>query len=174
MKLQEQLSGMRLQGLFAVAMLATFALSGCGAPDQTITAPSAERIRLGENQNYYDFGSHVVHVNALTTNQLTSEVATAYKIRRSDKSAMLNVVLLEKSDAAANTPAEGDVTVSASNLSGQLKSVEMREVRDGENIYYIGEARIANQETLIFEIDVKPAGANAPLLLTYSRKFYID
>jgi len=164
----------QFSGLAVLAGVLMLGLSACEGPDQTITAPGPERMRLGTDQNYADFASHVVHVNALTTSQLTPEVASVYKIVRSDKSVMLNVVVLKKQSAGSDMPSEAQVNVAAANLTGQLKSMDMREVRDGDNIYYIGETAIANQETLTFDVDVVPAGSDAPLLFSYSRKFYID
>jgi len=157
-----------------VAIVAAGLLAGCEPKEQVITAPAPDRVRYADNQNSHDFGKHVVHANALTTNQLTPEVAAAYKIVRSDKSAMLNVVVVEKDGTAEGKPVSATVNVSAANLTGQLKAVEMREIRDGDNIYFIGETSIANQETLIFEVDVMPEGHDEPLLFTYSQKFYVD
>jgi hypothetical protein len=64
--------------------------------------------------------------------------------------------------------------VDAFNLTGQLKSLDIRMIEEGENIYYVGEVSVDNQETLIFNIDVQPKGTDSPYLLTYSRKFYVD
>ncbi len=137
-------------------------------------APEPERVRLGADQNYADFGSHVIHVNALTTSQLTPAVAATYGITRSDSRAMLNVVILEKDESPQGQPASGIVEVDAANLTGQLKSVDIRRVEDGENIYYIGDVSIANQERLNFNIDVTPDGTSQPLRLMYSRQFYTE
>lgn len=167
-------TSLRFSCLSAIAVMLMFSLSACEGPDTTITAPAPERVRLGNDQNYVDFGDYVVHVNALTTSQLTPEIAAAYDIVRSDKSAMLNVVAMEKQASGSDMPVEATVSVAAANLTGQLKSMDMREVRDGENIYYIGEVAIANQETLMFEIDVRPLGSDADLLFSYNRKFYVD
>jgi hypothetical protein len=146
----------------------------CDGSPSAITAPEVERIRLAVDQNQKDFGAHAVHVNALTTDQLTPTVAKAYGIVRSDSVVMLNVVIIENDGSADGQPAAGNVEVNAVNLTGQLKSVDIRKVQEGENIYYIGELSIDNQETLIFNIDVQPEGAKSPYLMAYSRKFYTD
>ena len=139
-----------------------------------VTAPEPERIRLASDQNYLDFGTHVIHVNAMTTNQLTPAVAATYDIVRSDSRAMLSVVLLEKDDTPQGKPASGNVVVSAANLTGQLKSIDIRKVEDGGNIYYIGDVSIDNQERLNFQVDVTPDGMSQPMRLMYSRQFYTD
>jgi quinol monooxygenase YgiN len=55
---------------------------------------------------------------------------------------------LRKEDCSLPQPVSGQVTVAANNLTGQLKSVALREIREQEAIYYIGEYGIANGETL--------------------------
>jgi len=157
-------------------MAAVIAVAACDSGPQGITAPGPERIKLGTEQNYMDYGDYVVHVNALTTNQLPAQVAEVYGIVRSDSSAMLNVSVLKKdaSQPSGNVAVVASVAVAAANLTGQLKTMELREVREGNSIYYIGDVSIDNQETLRFDIDVLPEGSDEELLLSFSRKFYTD
>ena len=118
-----------------------------------------------------DIGDHVVHFSAQSTDQLPPEVARAYNIVRSKNRAMLNVSILRESD---NVPVAGDVTVKTVNLTGQLKNVTMRRIDEQEAIYYIGETPVANRETLIFDITVKPEGADSPSEVRFKRQFYTD
>ena len=156
-----------------VVLVAGLLLAACDN-SAVIIAPEHERVRLAAEQNYVDFGTHVVHVNAMTTNQLTPAVAATYGIVRSDNRAMLNVVILEKDDTPQGKPASGKVAVSAANLTGQLKSMDIRKVEDGVNIYYIGDVSVDNQERLNFQINVTPDGASQPMLFTYRQQFYTD
>ena len=51
----------------------------------------------------------------------------------------------------------------------------MRQISEQEAVYYIGETKIANRETLIFEITVKPEGEDRPSdVIRFQRKFYTD
>ena len=85
---------------------------------------------------------------------------------------MLNVSVIRKSD---NAPVSADVTVKTRNLTQQLKSVEMRQINEQDAIYYIGETKIANRETLIFEITVRPDGEEKPAeVIRFQRQFYTD
>ena len=81
---------------------------------------------------------------------------------------------LRKEDCSLPQPVSGQVTVAANNLTGQLKSVALREIREQEAIYYIGEYGIANGETLIFSIDVTPIGEISPLSARYMKQFFVD
>ena len=87
---------------------------------------------------------------------------------------MLNVVILEKDDSTQGKPSIGAVSMNAVNLTGQLKSLDIRQIQDGENIYYIGDVSVDNHETLKFNIDVIPDGYSTPMRLTYSRTFYTN
>ena len=145
-------------------ILATLAACG-GGGERTVpeARPAAD--------SYADIGDHVVHFNALSTDQLSPEIASAYNIVRSKNRAMLNVSVLEE---ATNTPVEATVTVKTVNLTGQMKNVVMRKVEEQTAIYYIGETPVANRETLVFDISVTPAGATDPAELRFQRQFYTD
>jgi Domain of unknown function (DUF4426) len=84
---------------------------------------------------------------------------------------MLNVSVLRASD---NKPVEADVTVKAVNLTGQLKSINMRQIDEQEAIYYIGEVAIANRETLIFDISITPDGVDSRSDVRFKRQFFTD
>jgi hypothetical protein len=87
---------------------------------------------------------------------------------------MLNVSIIRKSD---NMPVAGEVTVKTVNLTGQLKSVTMRQIEEPGDvvaIYYIGETPVANRETLVFDISVLPEGADTASDVRFKRQFYTD
>jgi hypothetical protein len=84
---------------------------------------------------------------------------------------MLNVSFVEK---ATGRTVEGTVEVSASNLTGQTKNITMRPVRDAEAVYYIGEVPVAHRETLVFNIEATPSGADRPAMMKFRRQFFTD
>lgn len=144
-------------------------LFGCGGGD----APTIPEAQPAE-ETAASIGDHTVHFSAQSTDQLPPEIARAYSIVRSKNRAMLTVSIIED---ASNTSVTGDVSVKTENLTGQLKNVIMREIRepgDVEAIYYIGETPVANQETLIFTISVQPDGKTSPSLVRFRRQFYTD
>ena len=118
-----------------------------------------------------DIGDHVVHFSALSTDQLPPEIAKVYNIVRSKNRAMLNVSILREAD---NVAVPADVTVKTVNLTGQLKNITMRRIDEQEAIYYIGETPVANRETLIFDISVKPEGSDRASEVRFKRQFYTD
>ena len=149
-----------------IAMTVLGLIAGCGGPGGNADVPEAEPAGASSA----DIGDHVVHFSAQSTDQLPPEIASAYNIVRSKNRAMLNVSII-RSDGV---PVAGDVTVKTQNLTGQLKTVTMRRIDEQDAIYYIGVTPVANRETLIFDISVKPEGAEQASDVRFKRQFYTD
>jgi hypothetical protein len=142
-------------------------MSACGGPDETADIPEAQPAGATSAK----IGEFVVHFSAQSTDQLPPDVARTYNIVRSKNRAMLAVSVLQATD---NKPVTAVVTVKTVNLTGQLKNVTMRQVNEGEAIYYIGEVTIANRETLIFDISVTPDGVEKASDVRFKRQFFSD
>ena len=149
-------------------------LGGC---DQQAGSNQASTNRIAYDANVHDkeFGNYVIHVNALTTDQLPTEVARGYKISRSKNRAMINISVREKQNDN-EVPITASIKVVAKNLSNQLKNVDIREIKDTDPvaIYYIGELPVSNEETMVFDIDVMPAGASKPVMISYRQQFFTE
>ncbi len=122
-------------------------------------------------QQSVSFDGYTVHYNALSTSQLTPQVAQAYGIQRSSSRALLNITVLDANDE----PTEARVTANARNLTGQRREIDMRKIAEGDDaIYYIGEFRVNNMETFDFTVDVRPEGADKPIEVTFRQQFYTE
>ena len=104
------------------------------------------------------FGPVEIHYNALTTDELLPEVARAYKIERSKTRGLLTISVLKQNQMGAASPVPAKISVYATNLSQQLANIEMREIREGTAIYYLGEFRVTPPDTLKFTATVEVAG----------------
>lgn len=156
----------RILAFFALATLIT----ACGGPGDSAKVPTAQPAEATSAE----IGEYVVHFSAQTTDQLPPDVARAYNIVRSKNRAMLNVSVIRKADKQS-VPAT--VQVKTSNLTGQLKNVTMRKIEepgDTVAIYYIGETSVANRETLLFDITVRPEGQTVASEVRFKREFYTD
>jgi hypothetical protein len=69
-------------------------------------------------------------------------------------------------------PIKASVSLSAANLTGQLKSVDVREIEDSTSIYYLGEVSVDDKETINFDFDILPEGDDRTLLVRFSHQFY--
>lgn len=164
---------MRAYRLLIAALATLTILSGCeqnsGSQSQG-TAPTAEAAETASK----DFGDYVLYFNAISTDQLQPEVARAYNIARSKSRAMLNVSIVKNSDNGLGSSVAGAVEVSAANLTGQIKNLTLRQIQEGDAIYYIGDVAIANGETLVFDIKAIPANETTPFTVRFSRQFFSD
>lgn len=153
----------------ALAVIAA-TLTACG-PRPESGAPPARP----SEASFQQFGRYEVHYNAIRADQIPAEVARAHGIERSKNRVMLNVTMLQElSDGAPRKPVKGNVSVDAYNLNGQLKNMEMRQVTEGEAIYYIGTASISASEILVFDINATPEGESAPFEVKFKREFFAD
>lgn len=150
-----------------IIALTSFAMLGACGPSEDAAVPAAEPA----GASFVNIGQHVVHFSAQSTDQLPQRVAQAYGIVRSKNRAMLNVSVLEEDTNQAVT---AEVAVKTVNLTGQLKNVTMRKIEEQEAIYYIGETPVANQETLIFDITVRPDGVEETSNVRFKRQFYTN
>jgi hypothetical protein len=106
-------------------------------------------------ENSQPIGNYIVHYNALSTETLPPTVAKAYGITRSKNKGLLNISILRK--GAGFQGVEADINVSATNLTGQLRNIELRKIVEQNAVYYISEFSVSDRETLDFSIQVKTA-----------------
>lgn len=156
-----------------IILCLSWTITACGpGPGESGSTRSGAPAEISEELNYKDFGDYVLHYNAISTDQIAPTIAKSYGITRSPNRAMLNISILRKNEGATGTAVKATVTAKVVNLTGQLKSVKMRPITEGEAIYYIGEMNVANAETLIFDISALPEGESGPLIVRYKKQFF--
>jgi hypothetical protein len=134
----------------------------------------AAAVGLAVAENATHVPGYIIHHNALTTDTLSPQVAKAYNIQRSKNRGMLNVSVIKEVPGSSGYAVKADIAAHASNLSGQTKAIELREVTDGDAIYYIGDFRVTNQETLNFALDVVPNGSASHYTAKLSQEFFTE
>ena len=160
-------------GLRTAAMVAALALTACGQSPAPNTPFAEDSDVMTATEPFRDFGAWSVHVNALLTDQLTAEIASQYGIARSNSRAMLNVSIVRDQPVDGSSGMRANVSVSATNLSDQLRNLTMREIVEDDAIYYIGETAVTDGETLIFTISVTPEGEGTQTI-RYMQQFFVD
>ena len=125
-------------------------------------------------ENSTTIPGYVIHHNALSTEMLTPEVAKAYGIKRSKQRGLLNIAVIKDVPGTQGQPVTAEISVRATNLIGQAKAIQLREVREGEAIYYIGDFPIANREKITFRLKVKPTGSTREYSAELTQEFFID
>jgi hypothetical protein len=148
-------------------------LVGCGPADEVDVTNTIEGV-LPATEGAKDFGEYVVYFNALNTDQLAPDIAREYGIVRSKSRAMLSVSIHRKGESGQTTAVTGAVAASAVNLTGQLKTMTLREIKEGEAIYYIGELAITDGEVLIYTIDATPSNDPSRFTVRFKKQFFVE
>jgi hypothetical protein len=131
------------------------------------SVPAASRAEQSQ-----DFGDYVVHYSAITTDTLLPEIARAYGITRRSNRALLTLSVLKKVMGTTGVPVGATIKGTATNLSGQLRTLEPRTVQEGNAIYYIAEFPVANEEVLDFVLQVAPTGEDRSLTVRFRQQFF--
>jgi hypothetical protein len=119
-------------------------------------------------------GGYTIHHNALTTDSLPSQVATAYRIQPSKNRALLNVSVIRDQPNSIGVPVPAEIRAVARNLFGQIRPIELREVREDQAIYYIADFPVAHREVLNFDFEIMPEGGQYPLRANMRMEFWTD
>ena len=115
---------------------------------------------------------YAIHHNALLTSDLSPEMASRYQIRRSPNRALVNISVIKEEPGTTGKPVRAMVKVTARNLRGQVRPIPLREVRDGEAVYYLGEFLVENGEVDTFDLEVTPQGSSETLHATFEQQFF--
>lgn len=116
-------------------------------------------------------GPYTIHYSALPSTLITPEVARNSGLTRSASRGLLNIAVIKK-DGDREFAVTAVIEAAATNAAGQRQGLRMREVREGEAIYYLGEPRISEGERLDFDVRITPEGAGEPVLLRFAQTFH--
>ena len=130
-----------------------------------LTTPAA-----AENSTEVD--GYTIHHNAITTDMLTPEISRAYRIPRSRNRGMLNVSVIKDVGDSSGQPVAAGVTAVSINYLGQQRPIRMREIREGDAVYYIGDFLVQHGELLSFDIEVRPEGEKQVFSTRMSQEFF--
>ncbi len=123
-------------------------------------------------ENSKEFGDYVVHYNAFRSDTISPEVAKQYGLARANNRVLINIALLKKVLNTTGKPTAAKVTGHASNLTGQLKQLEFKEITEGNAIYYLAETKISDGEFLKFDLKVIPEGETRAARLQFDKRFF--
>lgn len=122
-------------------------------------------------ENMKKIGNLDVHYIALNSTFLTPKIASSYGITRSKVNALINISVLDNSQAGKPALSVG-MSGYAQNILGQRLPLEFVEVKEGKAIYYLAELRYDDQEVFQFHIDIMNQGQKQ--ILNFEQKLYVD
>ena len=123
-------------------------------------------------ENSRVFGDYVVHYNAFRSDTLSPEIAKTYELTRRNNRIIVNITVLKKVMGTPGKPVAATIAGNASNLTGQLKTLEFREIKEDTAIYYIAELKVSDGEFLKFKLNITPEGEEGPARLQFSKRFF--
>jgi len=144
----------------------------------------AEKQPQIEPKKYLTDDCHVIYYNAIPTGFLTPKVAETYRVMRSKRRGLLNISIRQY----PSTP-EGDclekqfmkskavmatVTAKAANKIQQPKTFKMRQIEEGDAIYYIDDFGFSHKENFDFTITVVIDGQDKVHEIEFSQQFFVD
>lgn len=132
----------------------------------TITLLCSANARAEQMQKLGDWDVHYI---AFPSTFLTAEVASTYDINRSKYLGIINISVLDSDNQKSQAVT---ITITARNLLGNIRELEVREIREQNAIYYIAEVPHRNEET--YRIKVTLSSGNQTQELKFQQKFYVD
>jgi hypothetical protein len=118
------------------------------------------------------FGPFELHYSVVNTTFLNPTIAATYGITRGEKRAILNLAVRE--NLASGSEARAMLLQGRTWDLIQNQTLEFREIREGEAIYYIAEFPFINEEWRFFEIDFRPTGAQQTYTFKFKHQLYVD
>lgn len=123
-------------------------------------------------ENAMEFGDYVAHYNAFRSDTISPEIAKQYGLERASNRALINIAVLKKVMNTTGKPTKATITGHASNLTGQLKQLDFKEITEGTAIYYLADTKISDGEFLKFEIKIIPEGEDRAARLRFNKRFF--
>jgi Domain of unknown function (DUF4426) len=135
-----------------------------------LTALGFGTIAVAENSQ--QFGDYVIHYNAFRSDTLSPDIAKQYDLTRRNNRVLINIAVLKKVLDTTGKPVAATVTGHASNLTGQLKELTFREIKEDTAIYYLADTQVSDGEYLKFELKITPEGETEPARLEFQKRFF--
>ncbi len=126
----------------------------------------------GYAENSKEFGDYVIHYNAFRSDTISPKIAKQYGLTRANNRVLINIAVLKKVMNTTGKPTSSKVTGHASNLTGQLKKLEFKEITEGNAIYYLANTKISDGEFLKFDIKIIPEGETRAAKLRFDKRFF--
>ena len=118
------------------------------------------------------FGDYEVHYIGLNSSFLPEEAAEAYDIPRSRSLAYLSISVLKTAKDTVPTPVTAELTGTIKNLIGQSRTIDFREIKETNAVYYVSTFRFDKNEIYRIDLDVTPEGTSRTFDVKFSQKFY--
>ena len=132
---------------FSLCMLALVACAPSASPPASTVSSSGD----ASQEAVARAGDVTVRASAVPTLSLSPEIATRYGIERNEDSVLLLVMVRRGTEESA---VGARIQATATDLRGRPRPIEMRELRMGELLDYVGVVEADLPDTLRFDVQV--------------------
>ena len=117
-----------------------------------------------------EFGNYIIHFNAFRSDVLSPEIAKQYNLTRRNNRVIVNIAVIKKVANTTGTGVAAKVTGHLKNLTGQMKTIEFKEIKEDTAIYYLAESQFTEGEFLKFDIKVTPEGGTGTASIKFDKR----
>lgn len=114
-------------------------------------------------------GDLEMHSVAMLTTELTPEAAKDYNVTPAGGRGLLTVTLTRKGRHGKAVSIPGQVYAGAVTQDNKIFTIPVREVRQADGVYYLGEYRVNAPDTIRFLVNANVLGK--PMKTEFSRAF---
>jgi hypothetical protein len=107
---------------------------------------------------------------AVPTSELTPEMARELNVVRDPQRGLLSVTISRDLGQGKTQPLQAQVFAGAINQHNLVSTIPVREVQQGDKVYYLGEFRVTPPDTLRFLVNASTLHGK-PLKAEFSRAF---
>lgn len=124
-----------------------------------------------DDRPFREFGDYRVYYSAFNSSFVGPEVAAAYDIVRGRDRGLVNIAVMP-AGTIGGRPAV--VKGQVANIFAQSQELKFLEIREGDAVYYLAPFNFENEDSLTFNITVKPNPDMPSYTLSFQRTFYRD
>jgi hypothetical protein len=117
-------------------------------------------------------GNFDIHYMALSSTFITPEIAKTYGIERSGYNGLVNITVLN-TNLDGNPAVAVEISGIANNLIDARITLDFKEIREGDAIYYIAEVPFRDDQEVNFDIAIKYAN-QLNTSLKFKQRFYVE
>ena len=114
-------------------------------------------------------GDLEMHSVAVPSTELTPDAAKDYNITPAPGRGLLTITLIKKGRNGKAESVPGQVYAGAVTQDNKLLTIPIREIRQADGVYYLGEYRVSAPDTLRFLVNANVLGK--PMKAEFSRAF---
>lgn len=153
-----------MRTVFRTAASAVLMLSAAFASSSVLADDRGERKQV--------FGNYEVHYIGLNSSFIPEDAAEAYDIPRSRSLGYLSISVLKTDEGEMPVPVVANVTGQMKNLIGQSRTVEFREIKETNAVYYVSTFRFDKNDVYRFSLKVTPDGQPKTFDVNFNQQFY--